>query len=579
MRIFLLTLLAVSLLFGCSSSDDADTSDGDFTPDGDESETDAPDPDGDADTAEADAEEEAEVEADPSLLQAHTTLVQRLEPIFSEYGDECEDDDSDYCENPALAVPDLEVFEQAGFGEWRTSEGEALGREYAPGATETEYGTRRSLFTWAHMSDIHITDEESPSRLALYDTMAIPSALRPQDIYSEVVLDAAVRTINYFHAQSPIDLVLASGDMSDNAQYNEIRNFIGIMNGGLVDPDSGNDDDPVPGESNDPQDVFEAEGLQGIPWIVALGNHDQLILGNWEISEDRIATTKSGDASGGTRDGETFEIVSGDIVADENRMALPHQDMIRMFAEDPAAMEGHGFTQENVAENRGYYVYEPNGNAIVRFIVLDSAYRPYGYDSSSLTFVSPVIDREQHDDFLVPELERAKTDRKFVIVSMHHGSWKLQDDGYPEDYITTETLVNTLSAYPNVLIHCIGHSHENTLALHAAEDDESGYFEIQASSLIDWPQQFRFFELVDNGNGTLSVYTVVVDHQNEFGSMSEISRAYSLIDVQTGWGEGGSGVSEQRNVEMIFTIPDGFEDAVGQAAARENVQAVTTWTE
>ena len=549
-----------------SDDDDDDTGpvmDGDDSTDDDDDATDGDDTDGDTPT-----------------VRAYTTLVQRLEPTLSEHGEECEgSDEENECSNPAEAMPDMSAFEAVGFGEWNVTEGEVFGQDPAPGVSDSDtqsYGERRSLFAWAHLSDVHITDEESPNRMGMMDSKGIPSALRPMDMFSEHVLNAAVRAINYFHSRNPIDLVLVSGDSTDNAQWNEMANFMAIMNGGEVDPDSGADDDPIPGPGNDPQDPFVADGLNGIPWIVGLGNHDELILGNWEVTDKSIAEAIGADSSSGTRDGTTYQIVRGEIPADENRRALRHAEMIQLLAEDGS---GHGFTTDSITENKGYYVYDPSPDSIVRFIVLDSAYRPSGYNPDLYTYVSAVIDREQYEDFLIPELDRAKQEHKLVIISMHHGSGKLQDDGYPDDYITTAQLTGTLSSYDNVLIHCIGHSHENTLTLHENEDSTGGYFEIQASSLIDWPQQFRMYELVDNGNGTLSVFTVVMNHAAEPDSFAEISRRYSLMDVQAGWGEGGAGISEQRNVEMIFKVPDGFTDAVAAATGKTAIQALTSWAE
>ena len=134
----------------------------------------------------------------------------------------------------------------------------------------------------------------------------------------------------------------------------------------------------------------------------------------------------------------------------------------------------HGFDQDNVDNDQGYYTYD--ASELVRFIVLDTAYRPEGFEGQSFTYVDPVIDIVQHDSFLVPELDRALSDKKFVVVVGHHPSWKLQDDGFPDRFITTAELTDTLSSYPNVLIHCIGHSHENTLDAHLADGGTGGYF-------------------------------------------------------------------------------------------------------
>ncbi|RJO65848.1 MAG: hypothetical protein C4523_15040 [Myxococcales bacterium] len=554
--------ILLGVLAGCAGTDDdSETTDGDndASTDGDDDGS----PDGDTDSP------------GDTFYEIHTTLTQRLEPTHDDRGGECaESAGKDYCKNPASAYPDLAAWLDYGFGELEVRDGEAFTRNETL-AQLGEPGTRRSLFAWAHLSDIHITDEEGAMRLGAIDQKQAPAALRPMDMYSEVVLDAAVRTINYFSGLQAFNLAVITGDFTDTAQKNEAANFMRILNGGEVDPDSGDNDDPVPGPGNDSQDPFEAEGLD-MPWIAALGNHDELILGNWPVDDEAKAQSVGGYTETGTRNGQTFEVVSGEIPADPERETLGHTEMIGLFAEDQGDPAGHGFGPDNVSEDRGYYVYDPPDQGLVRFIVLDTAYRPQGFEGQSF-YVSPVIDVEQYENFLLPELERAATDKKLVIVAGHHPSWQLQDDGFPERFIAANQLVSALLSYPNVLAHCFGHSHENTFDVNAAGGGASGYVEVQSASLMDWPQQFRFFELVDNGNGTLSLFTAVVDHAGPAGSLSETSRSYSLIDVQSAWGEGEPGEAEGRNVEMIFTVPEGFAEVISAASDFGEPQALSTW--
>jgi|GEM_PF-506094 len=575
-------MLVVSLSIACNDTEDVSDGDTDNPSDGDEEATDG-DTDATEDEQSPDGDDDAEEEFDSTdpVMAVTTTAHLRLVPTIDSHGSECIGfEDNDFCQNPGMLMPDIDIFLDHGLGVWTVEEGEAfsLNEELGFERGEVAEDQRRSLFVWAHMSDVHITDEESPNRMAAFDSKTIPSALRPMDMYSEVVLNSAVKTINAFNASNPIDAVVVSGDMTDNAQFNEMDNFIKIMSGGEVNPDSGDDDDPVGGPNNDPQDIFTAPGLD-MPWIIGMGNHDTLILGNWEINEETITQGIGESAITGTRNGETYEVESGYITADADRTPIDHEEMINMFFNDDSLPEGHGLTQDNLDNNRAYYTWDPSEDSIVRFITLDTAFRPQGFEGQGMgsSYVSPVIDLEQYNDFLIPALEQAKADKKLVIIVNHHPSQKLQDDNLPERFITTEQLQNTLKSYSNVLIHCVGHSHENTAWPRVKDDEDGGYFEVQSSSLIDWPQQMRFYELVDNGNDTLSLFTVIVDHQSESqDSMSEYSRMLALIDVQTHWGEGGPGISIERNVEMVFEVPDGFADMVANAEGRK-VQALTSW--
>ena len=39
-----------------------------------------------------------------------------------------------------------------------------------------------------------------------------------------------------------------------------------------------------------------------------------------------------------------------------------------------------------------------------------------------------------------------------------------------------------------------------------------GFWEVNTASHVDWPQQARIVELVNNGDGTLSVFGTIIDH-------------------------------------------------------------------
>ena len=55
-----------------------------------------------------------------------------------------------------------------------------------------------------------------------------------------------------------------------------------------------------------------------------------------------------------------------------------------------------------------------------------------------------------------------------------------------------------------------GHTHLNQILAHAGPT--GGFWEITTASCIDFPQQQQVVEIMDNRDGTLSLFTTVVDH-------------------------------------------------------------------
>lgn len=205
-------------------------------------------------------------------------------------------------------------------------------REELATASAERSQTRTALGTFATIADLQWADEESPLRgewadKCPPDSPISDSAWRPQETMVGQLADSHVDAVNRIAAEGtpvldrPLDLVLTLGDLADNQQWNEIRYFIDVFDGGkLIDPDSGNDpvldgdgydgvqaQDPEgsgvalpgPGEggpegrildiANEP---FFAGGLRypdgsRIPWYALPGNHDVKVQGT--IADDNAA--------------------------------------------------------------------------------------------------------------------------------------------------------------------------------------------------------------------------------------------------------------------------------------------------
>jgi hypothetical protein len=129
-----------------------------------------------------------------------------------------------------------------------------------------------------------------------------------------------------------------------------------------------------------------------------------------------------------------------------------------------------------------------------------------------------------------------------------------------------------LLRYPNVVLWVNGHTHRNTVLAHPRSGIGSsvpgGFWEVNTAAHIDWPQQARVIELVDNRNGTLSVYGTLVDHAGPISWGSNPTSALQLAALSRELGandwqnpatpaneDGRRGALEDRNVELLVPAP------------------------
>jgi hypothetical protein len=61
---------------------------------------------------------------------------------------------------------------------------------------------------------------------------------------------------------------------------------------------------------------------------------------------------------------------------------------------------------------------------------------------------------------------------------------------------------------------------------------ELGFWEVETTSLRDFPQEFRTFEIVRNSDNTISIFAIDVDPSVRDGSPAAISRSYAIATVQ-----------------------------------------------
>ncbi|MDB4938240.1 MAG: hypothetical protein JWP87_5212 [Labilithrix sp.] len=453
--------------------------------------------------------------------------------------------------NPSVLPQDLASYLDRGFGELTSSAGQPYITRVIDASTPPAAGANaKRILRFAHLADLQLSDDESPTRLGIYDSADITSsALRPQDAYICRMTNAAVRTINAFHRKDPIAFTLMGGDNSDSAQSNEVDWVLQILGGSpLVQCDSGDVDDPVPGANNDGKDPFVAEGL-AMPWKWNTGNHDVLIQGNLQVTDGNEAAVVADTPNGGTRDYRIGGAISQEpIVPDPKRALLTRTDLMAKVSADK---DGHGLGEEQKASGRATYTFDAEGTPF-RFLVIDTAHETGGSEG--------VIKQSYVTSTIKPMLDKAQTDKKWVILASHHATTSLTPGGgafgkMEDDALTPEQWATFVGGYPNVVFSMVGHSHQNRVRSVTPVSGHA-WWEVMTAAIADYPHQFRLVEIFDQDNGWIMMRATAVDFSVDGDAVAMEGRRRGTVDLTSGWlPDDGTGKADDRNVELWIKKP------------------------
>jgi len=103
-------------------------------------------------------------------------------------------------------------------------------------------------------------------------------------------------------------------------------------------------------------------------------------------------------------------------------------------------------------------------------------------------------------------------------------------------YLTEEALIDKLHTYPNFVLWVSGHRHQNAVIAFKSPDSsrpELGFWEVETSSLREFPQQFRTFDIVRNSDNTISIFATDVDPAVKEGSLAATARTYAIAAQET----------------------------------------------
>ena len=339
----------------------------------------------------------------------------------------------------------------------------------------------RALACIGHLTDLHMTDVESPVRFEFINREYsdprfrefIPMQ-RPQEALNAHGIDAMVRTLNEVEGGpvtgAPLELVVMTGDAVDNVQGNELNGFIDLFDGGLVKPGSGGPhyegvqsphwpDDifwkpdggvhgedvfrsaygfpHIPGLLERALQPFHAAGLR-VPWLGCHGNHEELSQGVGIVTV-QLATAMAGthkpfrlpDSIDPDTAVETFisrpeAFMAGptiEVTADPARHSFGRDGFVEAHFRSGARPSGHGFTSQNREHATANYVFD---TPTERFITLDTACPAGGAEGCLGTDQMHWLERrleEVHSTFRSRNGRTVRTshDNRLVVILSHHG--------------------------------------------------------------------------------------------------------------------------------------------------------------
>jgi len=476
---------------------------------------------------------------------------------------------------------DLSSYEAYGYGNWTFGDPlkSVTRTDIMPAFYDGSAVTKKvKLLKFFTITDIHITDKESPNQLIylqrLHPTLGVGASLYSGImLYTTHVLDAAVQTINALHKKNPFDFGISLGDTCNSTQYNELRWYIDVLDGKVITPSSGAH---LGADTIDYQKPYQAAGLdKTIPWYQTLGNHDHFWIGSIPVDyslrkdlrqsyiSDNVfaagdalinpANIEKHDYYMGVLDGST---PYGDIkyagpvtdfksppkiVADPDRRSLLRTEWMKEFFNTTSNPVGHGFNLSDANNGFACYSFVPKSAIPIKVIVLDDTQKEN--DGSADIHGHGFLDQARWN-WLKKELADGDAAGQLMIIAAHipinvEVTAPRSEMGWwvnPQNAVTLPDLIAELQSHPNFIMWLSGHRHLNTVKAFISPDSlnapEKGFWEVETSSLRDFPQQFRTFEIYLNGDNTISIVTTNVDPAVKDGTPAATSRKYAIAAEQ-----------------------------------------------
>ncbi|MGW2628738.1 TIGR03767 family metallophosphoesterase [Streptomyces chattanoogensis] len=395
------------------------------------------------------------------------------------------------------------------------------------------------------------------------------------------------------HTGRPPAFVMSTGDNIDNHSAVELEWFLTLMSGGRITPNTGDptayegvqnsglalywhpdaglrDQDKrrglprIPGYLDAALRPVVSPGLR-IPWYSTPGNHDDLpggclsphdpVLRDYVTGARKLFSVPDTDAAALARvlekGGDPKSTVLLDILRrnaagarsvtpdERRRMVTPHAYLRAHL--DPAfagaGPAGHGYNENHLDGERMYYSFTIADGVIG--ISIDTTYRSGHYEGSlgseQLAWLERTLtahSARSYDADGRPVHHPGADDAHILVFSHHHSPsmTRRRDAARTEERRHDgEEVIALLGRFPNVVAWINGHSHVNRITPHPHPTAARSFWEVNTASHVDYPQHARLIELVDNHDGTLSLFTTLIEsaapHRTDFDDLSAVGLA------------------------------------------------------
>jgi 3',5'-cyclic AMP phosphodiesterase CpdA len=351
-----------------------------------------------------------------------------------------------------------------------------------------------------------------------------------------------------------------------------------------------------PGLLDRAQRPFQAEGL-AMPWYATRGNHDAFAQGFVAARASAAIATGCRKVMPRRRPPTAPRVTAGweamhRLLAHGRSEWVP-PDPRRRFVSPQAFMRlhgradrAHGFGLVAPGERRrsrgaaGYYAWSPRPG--LRVVSLDTVADAGGSTGN--------IDHPQYL-WLRRQLVQARRRDQLVVAYGHHsletmgnprpdesagpcGATRLGCDHDPRRSTPIHlgqrgraSVRSLFLRFPNVILFVTGHVHHNRV-LPQFRRGGGGFWQVTTASHMSYPQQSRLIELMDNGDGTLSIFGTVLDTAAPIGTPAPGTPAAGISDAQLasisrllGANVGGApqaaaaGAHPAGNVELVLPDP------------------------